>query len=476
MSELKLPLFSKASVLVVGDVMVDRYWKGPATRISPEAPVPVVRIVDREDRPGGAANVALNIASLGAACTLVGFVGNDENGRLLKTRLENSKVRTSFVISKTLPTITKMRVLSVGQQLLRLDFEKGFQGTDQAPILSRVRDEAAGHPVVIFSDYDKGALESVRKMIEIARAAGAKVLIDPKGTDFERYRGAYLITPNTKEFEAVAGHAESEQDLYDKGLKLVNQYDLGALLITRSEKGMTLIRRDADPLTIPTAAKEVYDVTGAGDTVIATVAACLAAGTSLPEACAMANRAAGVVVGKIGTSTVSVEELKNALNEQSEHIAGLVTRERLLELVGLARAHGEKVVMTNGCFDIIHAGHVAYLKEAKKLGDRLIVAVNTDESVVRLKGPSRPVNPLENRMEVLAALEAVDWVVPFGEDTPRELISEVLPDVLVKGGDYRPEEVAGGAEVIASGGEVRILPFKPGCSTTSIINKIRNNS
>ncbi|WP_274968048.1 bifunctional D-glycero-beta-D-manno-heptose-7-phosphate kinase/D-glycero-beta-D-manno-heptose 1-phosphate adenylyltransferase HldE [Succinimonas amylolytica] len=477
MSELKLPLFSKASVLVVGDVMVDRYWKGPATRISPEAPVPVVRIVDREDRPGGAANVALNISSLGAGCTLVGCVGNDENGRLLKNRLENSKVRTSFVVSGTLPTITKMRVLSVGQQLLRLDFEKGFQGADQAPILSRVRDEIAGHPVVIFSDYDKGALESVRKMIEIAREAGAKVLIDPKGTDFERYRGAYLITPNTKEFEAVAGHAENEQDLYDKGFKLVNQYDLGALLITRSEKGMTLIRRDAAPLTIPTAAKEVYDVTGAGDTVIATVAACLAAGTSLPEACALANKAAGVVVGKIGTSTVSIEELKNALNEQSsEHIEGLVTKERLLELVGLARAHGEKVVMTNGCFDIIHAGHVAYLKEAKKLGDRLIVAVNTDESVGRLKGPSRPVNTLENRMEVLAALEAVDWVVPFGEDTPRELISEVLPDVLVKGGDYRPEDVAGGAEVIANGGEVRILPFKPGCSTTAIINRIRQTN
>jgi D-beta-D-heptose 7-phosphate kinase/D-beta-D-heptose 1-phosphate adenosyltransferase len=476
MSELKLPLFSKASVLVVGDVMVDRYWKGPATRISPEAPVPVVRIVDREDRPGGAANVALNISSLGAGCTLVGFVGNDENGRLLKNRMEHSHVRTSFVVSNNLPTIIKMRVLRVGQQLLRLDFEKGFQGTDQAPILSRVRDEIYRHKVVIFSDYDKGALESVGKMIEIAKRAGTKILIDPKGTDFERYRGAYLITPNTKEFEAVAGHAESEQDLYEKGLKMVNKYDLGALLITRSEKGMTLIRRDADPLTIPTAAKEVYDVTGAGDTVIATVAACLAAGSSLPEACALANKAAGVVVGKIGTSTVSVAELKTALCEPSEQPDGLVTKERLLELAGLARAHGEKVVMTNGCFDILHAGHVAYLREARKLGDRLIVAVNTDESVARLKGPSRPINNLQNRMEVLAALESVDWVVPFGEDTPRELISEVLPDILVKGGDYRPEEVAGGAEVIANGGEVRILPFKPGCSTTAIIDKILNKS
>ena len=254
---------------------------------------------------------------------------------------------------------------------------------------------------------------------------------------------------------------------------MIEEFDFEALLVTRSEHGMTLLRKGQEPLQLPTLAKEVYDVTGAGDTVISVLAASVAAGKPLDEACALANAAAGVVVGKLGTSTLSIIELAEAIHGSQDTDYGVITESALVEAVKRARAKGEKVVMTNGCFDILHAGHVSYMNHAAELGDRLIVAVNTDESVKRLKGPSRPINPTDRRMAVLAGLGAVDWVVPFSEDTPQRLISEVLPSILVKGGDYKPEDIAGGEEVIAAGGEVKVLNFEDGCSTTEIINAIQ---
>jgi D-beta-D-heptose 7-phosphate kinase/D-beta-D-heptose 1-phosphate adenosyltransferase len=299
------------------------------------------------------------------------------------------------------------------------------------------------------------------------------VLIDPKGTDFEKYRGATLLTPNMSEFEAVVGKVKNEQELVARGLELVRRFELDALLVTRSENGMTLIRDGQSELHLPAQAHEVYDVTGAGDTVISTLASALAAGKSLDEACSLANTAAGIVVGKLGTSTVSPVELANALYTEHESGFGVLSEQQLKVAVEAARRRGEKIVMTNGCFDILHAGHVSYLANARKLGDRLIVAVNTDESVRRLKGPGRPVNPTDRRMTVLAALGAVDWVVPFAEDTPQRVISEILPDLLVKGGDYKPQDIAGYEEVTANGGEVLVLNFEDGCSTTDIIKTIR---
>lgn len=475
MNYLSLPQFANADVLVIGDVMLDRYWKGSSNRISPEAPVPVVKVNNKEDRAGGAANVALNISALGSPCSLVGIIGKDEAGQELEEYLKKSEVKTSFVVSEDLPTITKLRVISRGQQLIRLDFEEDFKNIDQAPILSKVRDCIKKAKVVVCSDYAKGALCSVQRMIEIARAAKVPVLIDPKGSDFDKYRGASLLTPNMSEFEAVVGKVTSEEDLVKKGLKLILDFDIDALLVTRSENGMTLIRQGFDPITLPTEAKEVYDVTGAGDTVIGTLAAALAAGTQLPEACALANKAAGIVVGKVGTSIVSPTELADAISEHKSLITGVVTKEQLKDAVKDAKRNGQKIVMTNGCFDILHAGHVQYLKEAASLGDKLIVAVNSDDSVSRLKGPTRPINPLSQRMDVLAGLKSVDWVVPFGEDTPRELISEILPDILVKGGDYKPKEVAGYEEVTQNGGTVKILSFKDGCSTSNVVKKILSN-
>ncbi|GHY66795.1 sugar kinase, pfkB family [Vibrio cholerae] len=468
-----LPDYSKAGVLIVGDVMLDRYWYGPTGRISPEAPVPVVKVEQSEERPGGAANVAMNIASLGGHAHIIGLTGQDEPANVLANKLTSLKVHCDFVALPDYPTITKLRVLSRGQQLIRLDFEDKFENTDAQLILSRMESALPKVRAVILSDYAKGALEHVQQFIQKAKAAGVPVFIDPKGSDFERYRGASLLTPNMSEFEAVVGKVKSEQELVEKGFALIEKFDLGALLVTRSEHGMTLLRRGLEPFHLPTQAKEVYDVTGAGDTVISVLAASVAAGKPLDEACALANAAAGVVVGKLGTSTVSTIELAEAVHGSRDTDFGVIGEDALIEAVKKAQARGEKVVMTNGCFDILHAGHVSYLNHAAELGDRLIVAVNTDESVKRLKGPGRPVNSTDRRMAVLAGLGAVDWVVPFGEDTPQRLIAAVLPDLLVKGGDYKPEEIAGGQEVIAAGGEVKVLNFEEGCSTTEIIEAIK---
>ncbi|MEZ9191639.1 bifunctional D-glycero-beta-D-manno-heptose-7-phosphate kinase/D-glycero-beta-D-manno-heptose 1-phosphate adenylyltransferase HldE [Vibrio sp. 10N.286.52.F8] len=468
-----LPDYSQSGVLIVGDVMLDRYWYGPTGRISPEAPVPVVKVENNEERPGGAANVAMNIASLGGHAHVVGLTGKDEPAEVLKSTLGALKVKCDFVELEDYPTITKLRVMSRGQQLIRLDFEDKFENTNPELMLSRMEQALPNVRSVILSDYAKGALEHVQSFIQKARAANVPVFIDPKGADLERYRGATLLTPNMAEFELVAGKVKSEEDLIEKGIALIEKYDFEALLVTRSENGMTLLRKGQAPFHLPTQAKEVYDVTGAGDTVISVLAASVAAGKPLDEACALANAAAGVVVGKLGTSTLSTIELAEAIHGSQDTDYGVISEAALVEAVKRARAKGEKVVMTNGCFDILHAGHVSYMNHAAELGDRLIVAVNTDESVKRLKGPGRPVNPTDRRMAVLAGLGAVDWVVPFSEDTPQRLISEVLPSILVKGGDYKPEEIAGGAEVIAAGGEVKVLNFEDGCSTTEIIKAIK---
>ena len=470
--KLDLTALEQARLLVVGDVMLDRYWHGGTSRISPEAPVPVVKVNDGEDRPGGAANVALNSASLGARAALAGLVGEDENADLLTHRLEDSGVSTHFQRSAEIPTIAKLRVMSRNQQLIRLDFEQALDDVDTRDLEARVKAQLGDADLVILSDYGKGTLNRVESLIQLVRDAGKRVLVDPKGSDFRRYRGASVVTPNLTEFEAVVGPCRSDEELAAKGEALRAELELEALLITRSEKGMTLIRGDHAPLHLPTRAREVYDVTGAGDTVIGVLGLALAAGHGFPEAMTLANLAAGLVVAKPGTATLSIAELYTALHGDKLAEFGLIEAAPLVEAVRAAQARGEKVVMTNGCFDILHAGHVAYLEQARRLGDRLIVAVNDDASIGRLKGPTRPINPLQRRMQVLAGLGAVDWVVPFAEDTPQALIETVLPDVLVKGGDYRPADIAGGEAVIASGGEVRVLDFEDGVSTTAMISTI----
>jgi D-beta-D-heptose 7-phosphate kinase/D-beta-D-heptose 1-phosphate adenosyltransferase len=373
-------------------------------------------------------------------------------------------------------TVTKLRVLSRHQQLIRMDFEDGFCGYDPQGLIEIFQAQLSKVGAVVLSDYGKGSLEAISQLIRLAREQGKPVVIDPKGVDFSRYRGATLLTPNLSEFEAVAGICSNEQEIVSKGMKLLEDLELEALLITRSEKGMTLLQRNNEPIHLPTRAQEVYDVTGAGDTVVSVLAAVMASGEDLATAMALANLAAGVVVGKLGTASVTVNELKQALAAHITIEQGVVTESRLHQLTQDAKALGETIVMTNGCFDILHAGHVAYLQQARDRGDRLIVAVNSDESVQKLKGKGRPFNQLSSRMAVLAALSSVDWVIPFNEETPERIICSILPDVMVKGGDYQPHEVVGGDCVQKSGGEVVILDFVDGYSTTNTINRIVENT
>jgi D-beta-D-heptose 7-phosphate kinase/D-beta-D-heptose 1-phosphate adenosyltransferase len=470
---LTIPDFRRARVLVVGDLMLDRYWFGATRRISPEAPVPVVQLDGAEDRPGGAANVAVNLAAIGVSTRLVGLIGEDEAGRELERLCGEDGIVCEFVAVPDRPTVSKLRVLSRNQQLIRLDAEERFGAAASARLLGPVEAALGGVDAVVLSDYGKGTLANVGELVAVCREAGVPVVVDPKGTDFERYAGAFAITPNLAEFEAVVGPAGDEETLLSKAATLRESLGLDALLVTRSERGMTLVQAGDEAMTLAAEAREVFDVTGAGDTVIAMLAAGLAAGTSVADAARLANLAAGLVVRKIGVASVTPAELRLALHRRGMGGRGLVGADELVDLVAEARERGERVVMTNGCFDILHAGHVAYLEEAKSLGDRLIVAVNDDASVARLKGAGRPVNALDDRMSVLAGLAAVDWVVPFGDDTPEALISRVLPDVLVKGGDYRIEEIAGGRAVLEAGGEVRVLAFRQGRSTSRIIDAIR---
>jgi D-beta-D-heptose 7-phosphate kinase/D-beta-D-heptose 1-phosphate adenosyltransferase len=468
---LNLPDFSQAKILVAGDVMLDRYWAGPTQRISPEAPVPVVRVTAEELRAGGAANVALNIAALGARAEVLGLVGQDEQAERLRERLDARGVQASL-IAGTAPTITKLRLLSRHQQLLRVDFEEPL-----APMLADGRFAAAyaqalpQAQVVVLSDYGKGTLAEVAPLLAVARAQGKPVLIDPKGSDWRAYAGATLITPNLGELQAVVGTWATDAEMLEKAARLRQSLGLTALLVTRSEHGMSLLS-DAAPLHLPALAREVYDVTGAGDTVIATFAAALASGVSMADCARLANVAAGIVVGKLGTASVNPAELQAAIKPAPvANNRGVLAQADLLLQVSAAKQRGERVVMTNGCFDLLHVGHLRYLQAAKALGDVLIVAVNTDASVQRLKGPTRPLNRCDDRMAILAGLVCVDYVTPFADDTPAALIAAVLPDVLVKGGDYRVEDIAGYAEVTGNGGEVRVLDFHDGYSTTQLIRQ-----
>ncbi|MEE4185496.1 MAG: bifunctional D-glycero-beta-D-manno-heptose-7-phosphate kinase/D-glycero-beta-D-manno-heptose 1-phosphate adenylyltransferase HldE [Gammaproteobacteria bacterium] len=470
-----IPDFTRLSVLVVGDLMVDQYWFGPTSRISPEAPVPVVRVTAREDRAGGAANVVMNLLRLGAQTRCCGVVGNDAAGDELQALLQREGAQTLLVRSPRHPTITKLRVLSRNQQLIRLDTEQHCPTADAAAVADLAGSAVADCDVCILSDYGKGALAEVAQLIAACRAAGVPVLVDPKGTDFSRYRGATLLTPNLAEFEAVAGQATDDDDLVARAQALRADLDLEYLIVTLSERGMLVVADDV-ARRLPARARQVFDVTGAGDTVIGCLATGLAAGLGIEAAAELANLAASLVVAKIGAAAVTPAELNLALHEQGEGGRGLLTREQAIAVARETRERGERLVVTNGCFDILHKGHVAYLQEAKQRGDRLMVAVNTDASVARLKGPERPINPLADRMAVLAGLAAVDWVVPFAEDTPADLIAELLPDVLVKGGDYAPEAIAGARAVLENGGTVEVLSFHEGRSTSALVAAIRGDA
>ncbi len=473
----KLPKFSDAKVLVIGDVMLDRFWHGAATRISPEAPVPVVKVAGVGDRPGGAGNVAINLAALGVETTLSGLVGDDEHAKQLRSAVEAKGVRWS-VMPCPADTIVKLRVLSRNQQLIRMDFEAPLDDYADESFLQYASNLIAEHDVVLLSDYAKGTLTNIEALISACRVLNTPVLVDPKGADFSRYAGATLITPNLSEFEAVVGACHQDDTVISaRARHLCEQHGFEAVLVTRSERGMTLQSKEGEPLHLPALAREVFDVTGAGDTVISAMAAGLASQDSFENTTRLANLAAGLVVGKVGTATVTREELQGALLQSEGDVQdlpafGVVTEQEAVAAVARLKAEGQRVVMTNGCFDLLHLGHVTYLSQAAALADVLIVAVNDDASVTRLKGTDRPINGIESRMSVLAGLRSVSYVVAFSEDTPARLIEAISPDVLVKGGDYTIKEIAGHEHVLESGGEVIILEFVEGFSTTATIKRI----
>jgi len=467
-----LPDLRNGNVTVIGDVMLDRFWSGVSRRVSPEAPVPVVNINGQEDRAGGAGNVAVNLADLGVSVSLVGLCGDDDHARALRACVEAAGVRWN-VMPCAADTIVKLRVLSRNQQLLRMDFEETLVEYANDLFVGYAQQLLADADLVVFSDYAKGTLQFVQSMLSHCRELGKPTLVDPKGQDFERYRGATLITPNLSELEAVVGRCVSEPEMIEKANDLRASLEIDAILVTRSEAGMTLIEGDKPAQHFSASAREVFDVTGAGDTVIAVMAGCLSAGLSLSEATHFANHGAGVVVAKLGTASVSPDELQSAsATVDSSRENSVVAEGDLVETLETMRSAGKRIVMTNGCFDLIHPGHVRYLQQASALGDVLIVAVNDDDSVRRLKGESRPLNTVEDRMAVLAALSGVDYVVPFTEDTPERLIALLAPDVLVKGGDYSVEQIAGHESVLERGGEVRILDFVTGHSTSDLISRM----
>ncbi len=480
MTALSLPSFTDASVLVVGDIVLDRYFWGEVARISPEAPVPVVRVTQKTQTLGSAGNVALNLAGLGARVILVGVRGTDSQGDYLETLLAQHNISHELVKSPHLPTTTKTRILGQGQQLLRIDEETPavLDETTAAAIKTQIEQALPQVGAVILSDYGKGVFlgDLAAWVIAACRPRQLPVFVDPKGSNWDRYRGATCITPNTAEFQAVAWFEATDEGQLASQAEMVRQRcELDWLLVTRGAQGLSLLGDTSTqpPLHIRSRAQEVFDVSGAGDTVIATLAASVAAGVDMPQAAEVANAAAGVVVAKIGTQAIQAGELANALRMEDkatatkivEPQAAAATRQRW-------RAEGRRVVFTNGCFDILHVGHLQLLNAAAELGDRLIVGVNSDASVRRLKGESRPVTPEEQRMTLLAGLACVDQVVMFTDDTPLELIKQLTPDLLVKGGDYTPDTVVGRDEVEAAGGRVAILPLVPDLSTTKVIQRI----
>ncbi len=474
--ELHTMNFEKTKVLIVGDVMLDQYWFGGTSRISPEAPVPVVLVDHMDERPGGAANVALGVQALGALPTLLGVVGIDAAALRLKQLLDENLLQCQLKSFAECNTITKLRILSRNQQMIRLDTEKHFPTEVGESLKTYYMDLLEGKDAVIISDYGKGSLSDPAWLIQAAGAKNIPVIVDPKSRDFSVYRKATVIKPNLKEFEAVVGPCPSDEILVNKALHFLKENDIESLVVSRSEKGLTVVTKAGLVTHIAAEARDVHDVTGAGDTVVAVLATALASGMDLVQAAMLGNVAAGIAVGKLGAATVSAQEIQASLarnNADQSLPMGVMTEDALIAALRLSKARGERIVFTNGCFDILHSGHVMYLEQAKRLGNRVIVAVNDDASVARLKGPTRPVNALADRMAVLAGLRSVDWVLPFSEDTPERIIQRISPHILVKGGDYKDIEALPGARfVLSQGGKVQLLGLKEGCSTTNVIKAI----
>jgi len=468
----------QAAVLVVGDVMLDRYIWGEVERISPEAPVPVVRTSMQDEKPGGAANVAMNLARLGASVSVCGFAGGDAEREQLESLLAEAGVEPLLTAVPGAPTTTKLRILSGNQQMMRLDSDpppSSYPAAAYDDLLQRALAALPNAAVVVLSDYAKGVLteQVCRTLIAAARTRNIPVLVDPKQRSFSRYHGATAVCPNRKELAAATGEPSSDLGrLLAAGQAMLSSLQMEFMAVTLGEKGIAVLRPDSS-LHVPAVVRQVYDVSGAGDTVIAVLALAMACGAEIESAAHVANVAAGIVVSKAGTVPIQRDELLGALApEIALHMDDKVLPlEHLLGRIAGWRAAGQRVVFTNGCFDLLHIGHITLLEQARQKGERLIVGLNSDSSVRRVKGTPRPLVGEQERAKILAALSAVDAVVLFDESTPLKLIEAIRPEVLVKGGDYTEEDVVGAREVRAWGGRVELIPLVEGVSTTRLIAK-----
>lgn len=465
------------TVWVIGDIILDEYIMGEASRVSPEAPVPVVRIQDHSHRLGGAANVASQVALLGARAVLAGVIGQDEAGNDILRLCEESGIETRAIRRlEGRPSSRKLRVLAQQQQLVRLDWE----GTGACPVedAGGIVELLAVEPapdIVILSDYAKGLLttELIKRIAQVAATSGVRVIVDPKRSDFSAYRGASVITPNLHELQIATGSTfdpDDTESIVGATQSLIQSTGAEALIVTLGAHGMVVVSAHEPHHVIPAWRRAVFDATGAGDTVVALVAASLAAGATLLEAAQIANAAASITVGSVGTVAVQADEIIGVLVARQPH--KIFDRDGLAACIRRWRGEGKRIVFANGCFDLLHAGHLSLLHEAARHGDVLVVGINSDASITRLKGPTRPLIPESERAAMLAALECVDAVTVFAEDTPLELLHAIRPDVLVKGEDYRVDQVVGRELVEAGGGQVCLVPLVPERSTTSLINRI----
>ena len=490
-----MSLFKKSKILIIGDAMLDKYFLGSTERISPEAPVPVLKVESEILKPGGAANVASNISSLGQDTTLIANIGIDTNGKILKKLIGAQKINLISKNDKNIKTTTKSRFISQNQQLIRVDDETNDKINFLMP--SNIESQVKKCDALIFSDYKKGAQNNITKLIKLANKFKKPVFIDPKGDNFDCYKNSFCITPNRKEFENIVGKCSSNQDIVNKSKKLITKLNLKSILITLGSEGMILVEKNLKPTKIEaTSVNEVFDVTGAGDTVIATLCATYLSSETkdLKFAAVVANIAAGEVIKKLGAQSISEKELSSKVYEnlnladeieneyfskldELENFDRVISNERdLTKILNLIRELGFKIGFTNGCFDILHRGHIQYLDKARKSADFLFIGVNDDNSVKKLKGKNRPINSLKDRINFLNRATLDDaFIMKFSESTPLKLIKRIKPDILIKGGDYKANQIVGNEFVKKNNGEVKIIPFLKGYSTSNLIKKIKKS-
>ena len=490
-----MSLFKKSKILIIGDAMLDKYFLGSTERISPEAPVPVLKVESEILKPGGAANVASNISSLGQDTTLIANIGIDTNGKILKKLIGAQKINLISKNDKKIKTTTKSRFISQNQQLIRVDDETNDKINFLMP--SNIESQVKKCDALIFSDYKKGAQNNITKLIKLANKFKKPVFIDPKGDNFDCYKNSFCITPNRKEFENIVGKCSSNQDIVNKSKKLITKLNLKSILITLGSEGMILVEKNLKPTKIEaTSVNEVFDVTGAGDTVIATLCATYLSSETkdLKFAAVVANIAAGEVIKKLGAQSISEKELSSKVYEnlnladeieneyfskldELENFDRVISNERdLTKILNLIRELGFKIGFTNGCFDILHRGHIQYLDKARKSADFLFIGVNDDNSVKKLKGKNRPINSLKDRINFLNRATLDDaFIMKFSESTPLRLIKRIKPDILIKGGDYKANQIVGNEFVKKNNGEVKIIPFLKGYSTSNLIKRIKKS-